>query len=56
MSIEMIKKTMLISILCMVLFIPLTSHSKDVNDQMIKAAYRGDIAQVKSPCSQTGRT
>jgi ankyrin repeat protein len=48
MSIEMIRKTMLISVVCMVLFFPLTSHSEDMNDQMIKAAHRGDIATVKS--------
>lgn len=43
-----IRMTTLIAAVCIVLFIPLMSHSDDVNDQIIKAVHRGDIATVKS--------
>jgi len=52
MSIEVIRKTILITMLCMVLFNPLTSYSDEVKDRMLKAAYRNDIATVKSLLAQ----
>lgn len=47
-SIGMIRMTTLISAVCIVLFIPLTTYADDVHEEMIKAAHRGDIATVKA--------